>query len=329
MTSGAIGLRARSPIALIAGALFSAAVLVGTSQVGVIGSELPVLDDPSSASSTVPSQSRSDREPVLVSRVNAPNQLAADLSPATEARQPAIQVPDGRPTTDVVSSAGADDARTGGAGAVATASDVEPTGAGAPVSLPQGAMPETAALAAVAAVAAPPPVPAVEAAEVLGVSVPPTLVVSPPGLAVQRVASEVVSNAASELNQRSQGLLAAMNDARLTAQLEPLVLATDLSRVASRRSSDMVQNGYFAHISPSGESWISLLNRDGIRVRSGGENLARVAGTEERSVAIAIQHLMDSPTHRANILGPYREVGVAAVTDEAGVTVFTAIFVTR
>jgi uncharacterized protein YkwD len=131
------------------------------------------------------------------------------------------------------------------------------------------------------------------------------------------------------LNARAVGLLHAMNAARAAEGLAPLALAADLTRIAQLRSDDMVANNYFAHVSPSGDSWISLMNRDGIRVRAGGENLARVAGTEERSVAVAIHHLMDSATHRANILGSFQEVGVAAVTDAQGVTLFTAIFATR
>jgi uncharacterized protein YkwD len=121
-----------------------------------------------------------------------------------------------------------------------------------------------------------------------------------------------------------------MNRERVAAGLTPLKIAADLSTVALARSNDMVTNGYFSHVSPTGESWITLLNQAQIRVKSGGENLARVSGDEVRSVSVAILHLMDSPTHHANIMNTsYSEVGVAAVTDEHGVTVFTTIFANR
>lgn len=141
--------------------------------------------------------------------------------------------------------------------------------------------------------------------------------------------SRTASGGSDPFNARAMGLLSAMNAVRLAEGLHPFAVAVDLSGVAYARSEDMVTRGYFSHVSPAGDSWISLLNRQGIRVKSGGENLARVSGDEERSVAVAILHLMESPTHRANILGKYSEVGVAAVTDEAGVTVFTAIFALR
>jgi len=132
------------------------------------------------------------------------------------------------------------------------------------------------------------------------------------------------------LNVRATGLFRGMNEARAAHGLGPFALAADLSLIAHRRSADMSAGGYFAHVSPTGESWLSLLAATGTRVLGGGENLARVSGDEANSVAIAIAHLMDSATHRANILNThFDEVGVAAVTDADGVTVFTTIFATR
>lgn len=132
------------------------------------------------------------------------------------------------------------------------------------------------------------------------------------------------------LGARATGLFRAMNEARATHGLGPFSLAADLTFVAHSRSADMSASGYFAHVSPTGESWLSLLAATGTRVLGGGENLARVSGDEANSVAIAIAHLMDSATHRANILNTrFDEVGVAAMTDADGVTVFTTIFATR
>jgi pyruvate ferredoxin oxidoreductase beta subunit len=68
----------------------------------------------------------------------------------------------------------------------------------------------------------------------------------------------------------------------------------------------------------------------GLTAAAGGENLARVSGDAQTSVVVALTHLMDSPTHRANILGhDYSEVGVAAITDADGVSIFVAIFIGR
>ena len=61
-----------------------------------------------------------------------------------------------------------------------------------------------------------------------------------------------------------------------------------------------------------------------------GENLAKVGGDEQASVAVAIEKLMASPTHRENIMSPdFRFVGVGSVTSQDGVTIFTTVFTDR
>ena len=129
------------------------------------------------------------------------------------------------------------------------------------------------------------------------------------------------------LSPRAAALLQAMNARRSDHALPPLELSAAISVVALSRAQDMVANEYFAHISPSGDSWHTLIAAAGIRLGAGGENLARVSGNLERSVEVTITKLMESPTHRANILyARYSRVGVAAVTDDDGVTIFVAIF---
>ncbi|MFA7250197.1 MAG: CAP domain-containing protein [Dehalococcoidia bacterium] len=132
------------------------------------------------------------------------------------------------------------------------------------------------------------------------------------------------------LNAREAGLAQGMNNARRAAGLPALVLDGGLTSAARMRSQDMVTGRYFAHVSPTGSSWLTLLNALNIPIRSGGENLAKVTGNESTSVSIAMRALMDSPTHRANILGrDFTSVGVAAVTDDTGMTIFTTIFAAR
>ena len=49
--------------------------------------------------------------------------------------------------------------------------------------------------------------------------------------------------------------------------------------------------------------------------------------TSTFGVTVAINALMASPTHRANIMNPvWRLVGVGAETSPAGMTIFTTIF---
>lgn len=127
------------------------------------------------------------------------------------------------------------------------------------------------------------------------------------------------------LSAREIGLLEAMNRERAANGLAPLQASGPLLPIARARSEDMSLNGYFAHFSPTGESVYTLTA--GLRFSALGENLARVSGDELRSVSVAIDKLMQSPPHRANILNAaYAHVGVGAVTDDRNVTVFTTVF---
>ena len=129
------------------------------------------------------------------------------------------------------------------------------------------------------------------------------------------------------LSAREIGLLEAMNRERAANGLAPLQASGPLLPIARARSEDMSLNGYFAHFSPTGESVYTLTAAAGLRFSALGENLARVSGDELRSVSVAIDKLMLSPPHRANILNAaYTHVGVGAVTDDRNVTVFTTVF---
>jgi uncharacterized protein YkwD len=129
---------------------------------------------------------------------------------------------------------------------------------------------------------------------------------------------------------REMGLIAAMNTARTAAGLEPLRPHATLMAAARSRTHDMMTNNYFAHIGPHGESWYTALANMRWSMSGGGENLAKVGGDETASVAVAIQKLLESPTHRANIMNPaFQLVGVGAETSDSGTTIFTTIFTDR
>lgn len=160
-----------------------------------------------------------------------------------------------------------------------------------------------------------------------------TPVATPTATAVPTPAPTPVASASAppaplaSYSERAAGLFLAMNEERVAAGLAPLVASAAASEIAMHRALDMQQNDYFAHVSPSGENWLQLVNEAGIALTAGGENLAKISGDVERSVTVAITKLMESPTHAANILGVHYDlVGVAAVTDERGVTIFVTIF---
>lgn len=97
--------------------------------------------------------------------------------------------------------------------------------------------------------------------------------------------------------------------------------------VARERSDDMVQKSYFAHVSPTGETAFTIMDRYGIPYGWAGENLARNNYPDAESVAVAMRDWMASPGHRENILNAhYTAVGVGAAVDGAGMKYFTVVF---
>ena len=118
-----------------------------------------------------------------------------------------------------------------------------------------------------------------------------------------------------------------MNDERRRLGLPALQLTSQLTSVARLRSEDMIANADFAHFGPNGQSAYALLSQFGALFTAGGENLARVSGGAAESVTIAFDGLARSPTHRVNIVDArFTRVGVGAVTDSQGITIFTTIF---
>jgi uncharacterized protein YkwD len=123
-------------------------------------------------------------------------------------------------------------------------------------------------------------------------------------------------------------ILTGINAQRTAAGLAPLQLDSNLVMVARERSNDMVQKGYFGHVSPTGDTAFSLMDRYGIPYAWAGENLARNNYPDNESVAVAVRDWMASQGHRDNILGVhYQTVGVGAAVDGAGMKYFTLVFV--
>lgn len=99
-----------------------------------------------------------------------------------------------------------------------------------------------------------------------------------------------------------------VNVERKKRGIASLKSSTQLKNMAYLRNYDMVQERYFAHISPRYGRWANMLYSSEYEFKYAGENLA--AGfTTARSF---VKGWMDSPTHRANLLNPrFREIGVA------------------
>lgn len=98
------------------------------------------------------------------------------------------------------------------------------------------------------------------------------------------------------------------NKARESAKIASLKKNELLMEAAKKKAKDMVENNYFAHISPDGKSPWDWIEGAGYEYQYAGENLAiNFSDAEQQQEA-----WMDSPLHRKNIMNQdYEEIGVA------------------
>lgn len=105
-------------------------------------------------------------------------------------------------------------------------------------------------------------------------------------------------------------VVARMNAMRAEKSLPPLVVSDKLTRAAESRMQDMIDGEWWSHESPDGLSpffWLSAADYDYMYA---AENLA--AGFE--TTPVLVEAWMESPGHRANIMGvQYAECGIAII----------------
>lgn len=137
---------------------------------------------------------------------------------------------------------------------------------------------------------------------------------------------EVSSGSATDMELR---LFTLLNAERAAAGLAPYVLDSGLTTVARTRSQQLIDQNYFAHTDPYGYSmYVELLAHFGFTSYAwAGENLAMNNYALSESPERATSSLMNSPTHRANILATdFFRVGIGEITDARGRHYFTMIF---
>lgn len=106
-----------------------------------------------------------------------------------------------------------------------------------------------------------------------------------------------------------QKMLALVNKEREKKGLDPLTMDASLRLLSRDYATDMLARGYFSHNSPEGTSPFDRMDNAGISYTSAGENLALAP-----DVDLAMQGLMKSPGHRANILSQnYAKVGIGVI----------------
>jgi hypothetical protein len=105
-------------------------------------------------------------------------------------------------------------------------------------------------------------------------------------------------------------LINLINHERTAQGVQPLKTDSKLDDAAFLKASDILQKDYFAHFSPQGISPWYWIKKAGYNYQFAGENLA-IGYTESQETH---QSLLNSPTHRANLLSPnYTDVGISVL----------------
>lgn len=104
-------------------------------------------------------------------------------------------------------------------------------------------------------------------------------------------------------------MISMVNAERTSRGLAPVEPEDSLRTLARRYSDDMFKRGYFSHYNPEGDSPFDRMGKAGISYLYAGENLALAPSTE-----LAMQGLMNSPGHKANMLKPeFKKIGVGVI----------------
>lgn len=109
--------------------------------------------------------------------------------------------------------------------------------------------------------------------------------------------------------QAEQQMLIMLNKERTSRGFQKVTMDPALTQVARKHSRDMLERGYFSHFTPEGKSPFDRMAEGRISFGYAGENLALAPNTE-----LAMQGLMQSPGHKANILSPnFKKVGIGVI----------------
>ena len=123
-------------------------------------------------------------------------------------------------------------------------------------------------------------------------------------------------------------LVALTNQSRAAAGLRSLKVDSTLTSIARGRSKDMIVRGYFSHnIPPSGKTVFSILDSKRYCYAIAGENIGWNNYPDSTATKTVHRMFMESPGHRANILGKRWDViGIGAYKGPTGKKMWTVLF---
>jgi len=110
-------------------------------------------------------------------------------------------------------------------------------------------------------------------------------------------------------SKTSESMLSLINVERNAAGIPSITSNDGLARAAKAKACDMKEKAYFDHKDPSGEMGWHFIDEQRVDWQHAGENLAK--GTTDPEVVM--KSLMNSPTHKANIMDKkWSQVGYAS-----------------
>jgi len=121
------------------------------------------------------------------------------------------------------------------------------------------------------------------------------------------------------------------NNARLKRAHTDLGLDERLSKLAQKRSEDMLELNYFSHTSPNGCDIVCNFEESGYETLEWGENIARYEPFNQKTAQVVaeifVEKWLKSSSHRGNLLSDqfaYQGIGAAVRDGEIIVTVIFA-----
>ena len=125
-----------------------------------------------------------------------------------------------------------------------------------------------------------------------------------------------------------QALLDLTNADRVANGLDPLDVDPDTLEIARQRAESQLGSQTLSHYDASGQLvFARMLGDANLGYRLAGENLARTSSSDPSVVQRVEQALMQSPTHRKNILErTFRRVAIGAAMDSAGQLTFAEVY---
>lgn len=125
------------------------------------------------------------------------------------------------------------------------------------------------------------------------------------------------------LSSQGSRILQLANAERAKVGAKPLKSNTDLNKLATMKSQDIVEKNYFSHQSPTYGSPFDMMKTYGVSYMYAGENLAIDQDADQAHTA-----WMNSEGHRKNLLNPdFTEVGIGLYPKGNGSYAYTQMFI--